>query len=296
MNTADFLKNLASTAGFTDTEFSHAVLAHPELLKVELPDPFIAAFNGKYLTEEAAKANSNIKNYFYPLALDPIDNSLKSLMAELEFSDADKDEVNKEKSTYKKNEMVIKKLKTMSSKSTSDEDKAKFNAEIKKLNGELVKKDAEKEAALKEINTGWISKLSNQTLTSKIKSQPLYTTDALDIEDVTTLAHNKLKKALQEKKADTIFDPESLTYKLVQKDNPDLAYFEGGKEVTFDAFLQKTLADAKLLKTTAAQTPTGDKPKFVTPVRTDGETKNPNQSRIKSSAEEDIANLTAANA
>lgn len=293
---ADFLKNVSVTSGFVNDEFSHGILANPELVKVELPDGFVTAFNGKYLTEESAKANPNIKNHFVSTALNPIDAKLEEIMTEMEFSDADKDEVKKEKSTYKKNELVIKKIKAMSSKSTSEEDKVKFTKEVTRLNGELVKAGTEKDTAIKQLNDGWVTKLSNSTLTSMIISQPLYTTDTMDVEDVTTLAHKKLEKALQEKKAAKVFDSDTLTFKLVQKDNPDLPYFEGGKEVTFNAFLQKTLADSKLLKTTTtASTTTEKKTTFVNTNRTDGDKEqSPAQRRIKSSVDEDLANLTAA--
>lgn len=297
-NLSEFISTISTNLNIANLDAIKLILSSPELAKVELPAEFTDGFNSKYLTEESAKANVNIKNHFTHTALNPVDTSLTKAMEEAGFTDEAKAEINKETSSYKRIGMVVKKMKEMASKSTSEEEKLGFTKEIQRLNAEIVKKDAEKESSIREINTGWVSKLSNQTLTSKIKSQPLYTTDALDIEDVTTLAHNKLEKRLQEVNAQKVFNPETLTYKLVQRENPDLGYFEAGKEVTFDAFLQKTLADAKLLKTTTnATAAAGATPKFITPARTDGDQpKNPLQNRIKSSVDEDLANLTAANA
>jgi hypothetical protein len=164
----ELLNNLFLKAGLApDNAGVKTLLSSPELANIQVPDEIVTALDNGLLSIEAAKNNHpDIKKKYFADAYDGIDKQLIKLVESDTFDEADIAEIKAEKSTSKKQELIISKLKAAKA-SAKGADKDEINrqlaaahesARLSKLETETVRneyeakmKEKDKKAALKAV-------------------------------------------------------------------------------------------------------------------------------------------------
>lgn len=253
------LSNLAKKAGYD-----------PNLIAIpaesfEVPDELAAALDAKLLTEESAKNNPVLKNYFKSQALDPIDKHISALLDENEIDEEGKTEILGIKSTYDRIPALTKKIKELGLKKASagTSDKAALQEAINNLNQEKAQLIAEKEKEIQAIRGEAQTEIANFMFRNSIGSVDLVT-DQFDRDTMLELAQQRINKDLQAKGAKVINKDGVLT--LVQAADPALDFYQDNKKVTFEEFRDSSLANAKIIKVNKQPAgPTGTPPINGTP-------------------------------
>jgi len=127
----ELINNMAVKAGIaSDDAKLKSLLATPELLNIQVDDSIVTALDNGLLSIEAAMNNHpKIKNKYFADVYDGIDKQLIKLIETDTFDQADVDEVKAEKSTSKKQELIVSKLKAMA-KSAKGADKDEINKQL----------------------------------------------------------------------------------------------------------------------------------------------------------------------
>jgi len=127
----ELINNMAVKAGIaSDDAKLKSLLATPELLNIQVDETIVTALDNGLLSIEAAKNNHpDVKKKYFADAYDGIDKQLIKLIETDTFDQADVDEVKAEKSTSKKQELIVSKLKAMA-KSAKGADKDQINQQL----------------------------------------------------------------------------------------------------------------------------------------------------------------------
>lgn len=235
------LSNLARKAGYD-----------PNLIAIpadafEVDDELVAALDAKLLTEESAKNNPVLKNYFKAQALDPIDKHILTMLEENEIDEEGRTEITGIKSTYDRIPALTKKIKELSQKKAAagSSDKVALQEQINNLNQEKARLIADKEKEIQEIRNSAQKEIEDFMFHNSITSVDLVT-DQFDRETMLDLAKQRIAKDLQAKGAKVINKDGVLT--LVQAADPALDFYQDNKKVTFEEFRDSALANAKIIK------------------------------------------------
>jgi hypothetical protein len=245
------LLNLAKKAGYDTT-----LLSFPAE-QFEVPDEYVTALDGKLFTEDAAKNNPALKNYFFKQALDGVDNGVVRLMEEFEFDETLKGEMNGIKSTYERVPALVKKIRDLeaSKSGASKGDKAVLQDQINKLNEEKAKLVKEKESEIKEIKQQYEKDFTNNLVKNKIASANLVT-EQFGKEVMEEFAYKFLIQELAAQDAKAVQKNGML--QLVRASDEAIDFYADNKPVVFSEFLDSVLAKHKLIAVTKPPvTPTG---------------------------------------
>lgn len=237
----EVINNLAQKAGIANDDAKlKALLASPELATIQVDDALVTILDSGLLSIEAAKNNHpDVKKKYFADAYDGIDKQLIKLVESDTFDQADLDEIRNEKSTSKKQELIISKLKA-AAKSAKGADKDEINrqlaaaheaARIAKAEVETVKtsyegkiKDIQKNAAIKAVFGNY--KTIYDDLPANVKTATL---EAL------------INQALQDKNAVLMTD-ENGNLQLVSKDGSTNVFGSNNVQLTPKSFLDQTFA------------------------------------------------------
>jgi hypothetical protein len=274
MNGRDFFKTIAVKCGKTDE--MEAVLNNPALATIEIDDVLANDINSALLTIEGAKNNQTIKNHFSASALNGMDAEILNSVDVLGFDDAFKTELSGIKNTYQKyrklNSKITETVEALKAATQKDDTKEieKRTAQINKLQSEL---SNYKESYVPKSEVETINKRHESELTDFIVRNTLFTkkySTGSDADVNVEFANVILNKALAAKGIVLAKDGNSL--KLKQAADPALDYYDDQqKAVAFGDFVDKALADAKILavsdpKKTTPVTPVQSFPVNQTPV------------------------------
>ena len=143
----EIINNLAQKAGIqSDNADLKALLSSPELAAITVPDEISTILDKNLLSLDAAKNNHpDIRNKYAADFYDGIDKQLMNLIGTDTFDQSDLDEIKAEKSTTKKQELIISKLKAAKGKA-----KGADKEEINKL---LAEANEQARLAKEEVNT-----------------------------------------------------------------------------------------------------------------------------------------------
>jgi hypothetical protein len=254
MNVADFISAFALKAGIPkDNEELKGILSANDLSKIEMPEALFNSIDTSLLSLESAKNNHPaLKGVYFAQALDGLDKELDKIREEHQLPDDVYEEIKKERSSFKKVNLLTAKIKELEGKkssSTTKEDKGAFQKQI----DELTKALAEKETALTEVKNNSKKELSDFKKNIKLESLfGNYKTifDDLPAETKALTIKNILLKELQDNDVDFILD-EKESLDLLKKDGT--AYLgPNHQRITTNAFIDSVLAKNKILKTTEA--------------------------------------------
>lgn len=251
----EFINSALQKAGIaSDNEYLKRVLQNPELTKETVPDEIVSQFNSTLLTLDQAKTNYDLKNHFYGAALAPVEKELQNLATAYELSDEDIAEINAVKSTFSKIPTLKAKLDLAIQRkaAASGGDKNKHAEEIVRLNAEIAAAKAEKEALSSRITAEYENKLVDMAL-SNFMNQYSYT-DAIPKDVAAMTARNIFEQTVNSKRAKYKLVNNELS--LVNADDETLPFMQENQPVQFKAFVDKIVADNKLLKTATPAPPT----------------------------------------
>lgn len=247
MKLKDFTINALKIAGVTDAELTDIVNA-PNADEVVLSDDLIKKFNTGVLTLESAKSDIRLKSHFNAQTYNGIDSLVAKLVEEYDLPSLDKFDIDSEKSTPKKIELLTKAL-----KKSAASGKGPANAdEIKTLNDQLLKLKSESELALKNKENEFENTLIQMQRTQYLSSKEYANIPAEQKEIGIKIANEFINTALTEKGAILVRDNGVL--KLKSAKDPSLDYYENNKAVTYNEFADGVLAQNNLLKV-QTQTP-----------------------------------------
>jgi hypothetical protein len=252
MKLGDFLNTLAGKAG--KTEEIKTVLNNPVLASIEMDDALANDINSALLTLNGAKNNQALKTHFNTLALNGVDAEILNAIEALGFDDTVKTELLSEKNTYSKHRKLTAKIKdsmeALKAATQKDDSKAieKYTTQINKLQSELA---AVKESHIPKSEIDTLKKQHDNELMNFIIRNTLstkkYANDALPADINVELANVILNKALAEKGA-VLTKDKTGRLKLMQSSDPALEYYDAqNKPISFDDFVDRALADAKIL-------------------------------------------------
>lgn len=283
------INNVAIKAGVDPADIKlKSLLASTELATLTVDDALAALIDNGLLNIEAAKNNHpDIKRKYFADAYDGMDKQLLSLVAADTFDQADLDEIKAEKSTSKKQELIITKLKAAKSQA-SGADKDAINAQLKaahesarlaKLEVDSVTssyenkiKDIEKKAAIKAVFGNY--KTIYDDLPANVK---LATMEAI------------INQGLQDKNAELKTD-EHGNLLLLSKDGSSNVFGANHVQLTPSSFLDQTFAP--ILKQSGPPKPVATpRPNVsVTPSKSDIDSE-ASVSFVKSHTEQMIADM-----
>jgi len=256
LNFGQFIQHLADKAAIkADDQNLINILSNAELTKVQVPEALFAQIDNKLLSIDDAKNNHPlVKAHYFAQAYNGLDSELARLKDEMGVSDDDWKDIGEERSSTKKAVMLVKKIKDIESKKStgnSASDKAlqkKIDELVTELTEEKRKVQETQDNAKKEIN-GFKVQTQRSVLLSALGT--IY--DDLDPEVKQTTLNALLDKAARENDVDfQLSEQGSLDIK--KKDGSNF-YTATHQLMSPKDFIESTLANAKVLKTTQAQTP-----------------------------------------
>ncbi len=227
-------------------------------LTTPIPDEVEQALNSLMNAQEAeswAKGQSSVKNHFTAQAYNGWDKKLIESADKLGFTDEEKDRINGERNTGKRqdiyNEILenriaeAKKDQTGAKKAGDADAEAKIKKEIDELRAALRAKDEEKEKIISEKDSHFKEYVRNAKIDSVLNSQKW--SENYPAELRTDMGRIAINKHLEKEGAQISLD-EKGEIKLVRLDNPELPYFDNSnKNPNFAQLAAKVLADNKFL-------------------------------------------------
>jgi len=246
-------------AGIDTTDPSFKDIAS---ITTQIPSVGEEALNSLMNANEAiswAKNNAEIKKHFVAQAFNGFDKTIAMTAENSGLDESQIAQLNAEKNTGKKQEMLISFLneKIESAKSgqkgaKTEEIEAKYKAEIEKLNATVNQTKTDYESKLAEKDSHHHSYVLNSKMDSVLNSQKWSENYPADMRG--TLGRLAVEKELQKLGAKPVLDADG-NIKFVKSDSPDLEYFDtSNKKITFEQIAARTLAENKFLAA-STQTP-----------------------------------------
>jgi hypothetical protein len=253
MKLPDFVVALATKCGKQNDPAIIDFLSRADLQNVEIADSVANAINNNLFTVEAAKNNAAIKNYFNSQALGSVDTEILNAVKKLELGEDFETELSGVKSTYEKQRKLSEKIKetldNLKSSQGKGDDKAieKYTKQINDLQTKYAKlqESTVPKTELEKVKTENENAVRDFMLHAKISGLK-YANQDVSPDDNIAFANVILKDRLSKAKAVVVKDGNEL--KLKQAEDPNLFYLdEQQKAVSFDDFMNKAFADAKIL-------------------------------------------------
>lgn len=224
---------------------------------IEAPQEAVDALN-KLITVDTAKNSSELKKHFTHSILDPLDKEASAFLDTLGLDDADKATLLSETSTYKKIPAILKKTqeiadlkaKAAGGNKGSEEAQKKIDA----LNEEVKSLKASFEQKLTQITGEHHSKLENFVWDSVLKNYE-YANDKVEKGTSAKIAKTVIAEELAKSGAVSVYNAETNQFELKDAKDTSLKYQVDHKDVTFNEFVEGTLARYGLLKQSGAATP-----------------------------------------
>ena len=264
----EVINNLAQKAGIlADNADLKSLLSSPELATINVSDALVTTLDNGLLSIEAAKNNHpDVKKKYFADAYDGIDKQLMSLVATDTFDQADIEEIKNEKSTSKKQELIITKLKA--AKATAK------GADKDEINRQLTAAHEAARVAKEEVNNvrgEYEGKIKDIQLKAAIKAvfgnyKTIY--DELPASVRMATMEAIISQGLQDKNAELKPD-EHGNLQLVSKDGSNV-FGDNHVQLTPQSFFDRTFAP--ILKVSGTQPPAAaqNRPTNIIPIKDDG--------------------------
>jgi hypothetical protein len=244
---SDFIKSLIVKAGGNvDDEKIKTALAAVDA-NTELGDEIATAIDNGLISLDSAKNNHpDIKKHYTALALNGLDSELKRLMEEEKFGDDIIAELEAEKSSTKRAALIAKKIKELESAKAGQGKEATraLNEQIADLNKQLrTEKDS-----VNGIKTEYEGKLRAKDMSyAKRDLMAGYKTihDGLDAETRNIIINAIIDKNMKSKGLQWELDSNGNF--VIQTKEGSNAFTEDNRQMTPKIFLDKVMADEKLL-------------------------------------------------
>lgn len=255
MNLGDFLNTLALTTNVDATELTAFIDSNKDKLNIELPSELASQIQSKIITIDSAKHNLDLKKHFFAKALNGTDARITQLLDEYQLDDDAKSVLMAEKSTMKKVELLTSKLKEAYEKKASTTNVGKtasLETEIQSLNKQILDIKNQYEDKIKGIHIDFENKQLDYSIKQFLAQKEYANIPDKDI--AIDVAQRYLTSSLDSKGVKLINRNNKPT--LVRADDTELDYMENNKQVDFNSFADKLLAEKGLLKVSNSTTNT----------------------------------------
>jgi hypothetical protein len=290
----DFIKSIAARAGIKDNqEFDLALAgsAADTLKGLELPDSVVNQVNTNLMDFNTAKSNLDLKNHFTGMAFNGMESAVFDQLKASGFDDTEIEEIKAaSKSTGQRMSKILDKY-------NSRIDEAKKH---KPGSDEYVRKLSEAQKALEDAKAKFESEKFQILETQKAKQQNLWMRNQLAsvqwndaIPEIAREAtyNAAINARLAKIEGKLIFDPETLSARIVNAKDETLPIVDAGKEISFSDLHSVILQEHKLMKESGGGNPNpSPTPPFTPP--SGGGTTQPKQHPMVANA---LANLNIPN-
>lgn len=288
----EIFNNLAQKAGISaDDAKLKALLASPELAAIQVDDTLATALDSGLLSIEAAKNNHpDVKKKYFADAYDGIDKQLLAAIGTDTFDQVDLEEIKAERSTSKKQELIISKLKA-AAKSAKGADKDEINRQLAAAHEAARLAKAEVET----VKNSYEGKIKDIQLKAAVKAifgnyKTIY--DELPPAVRTATMEAIIMQGLQDKNAELRTD-EAGNLTLVSKDGSSNVFDAKHVQLTPQSFLDQTFAP--ILKVSGPTKPAAHTPGTLPVIPTKGgEGAEANAAFLKSRNEQTLADMANA--
>lgn len=233
-------------------------------LDAPVEDAHATAFEQQLMTEEAALANTKIRNTIKAESLNGLDAVLDELMTENEFDDTLKGEMKKADTSFKRTKLVtakIAELREAKAKAGNTGDKAAIQKQIDDLNTALANEKAAAAKKIEDLTKAHDAEIYDMGLMSTLQTKKYYT-DAVPVGVHAKTAKSLIEEALVKAGAKSVYDKTLKNFKLVNSEGMDY-YDANGKKVSHDEFINGVLAENKMLKTAGDPNPNPPNPPII---------------------------------
>lgn len=287
----EIINNLAQKAGIAaDDAKLKSLLSSPELANIQVDDTLATALDSGLLSIEAAKNNHpDVKKKYFADAYDGIDKQLMNLIATDTFDQADIDEIKLEKSTSKKQELIVSKLKALA-KSAKGADKDEINRQLATAHeaARLAKAEVE---TVKNTYEGKIKDIQLKAAVKAIFGNYKTIYDELPPAVRTATMEAIIMQGLQDKNAELRTD-EAGNLTLVSKDGSSNVFGANHVQLTPQSFLDQTFAP--ILKVSGPTKPAAPTPGAAPIIPTKGsEGAEANAAFLKSRTDQVLADMAS---
>lgn len=251
----DFITNHFKKSGIELTASMKETLNNPELTKILLDDDLVKQANEKQMTLDGAKQNQTLKQHFRFETLAPFDTEINDkLIPEYEIPDDVAAPIRAEKSTYEKYKLLVATVKQLQEKKATAQvgDKKGLIEQNDKLNGDLVA--LRQQAKLEKENLIKENQNNERDWNIRGSFSGYNYSDQYDKSDAIELGLINLNRQLMADGAKVILTPDK---QLVLKQASDIAldFTRENQKVSYKDYVDKLVADKKLIKTIDKTTP-----------------------------------------
>jgi len=239
----DLFNNLGKRTNTDVSDLTKIIEENDALKTITVPDVVYNTFDHNLLTVEQAKHNTELKKYFTRQALDGVDAKIGDLLGEYEI---EPDAVSSTNSSYEKIKLLADAIRTKETAkiSASSGDKKVLQEEIKKLNDQIVAERTKWKQDMERTVQTHTAEKQDMLLRSKLNSYNYSKQWDRDIAlEAAVVGMNKKLNAVGGK---VILDGGDL--KLVNAKDPALNFTINNQEVQINDFLDKFMAESKLIQ------------------------------------------------
>jgi len=293
----EYINKLAIKAGIdVDDEELKTFLTVPDLQKIPIPDQLANSIDSSLLSiTEAKNEHPQIKWHYVASALNGVNAELDKLMDDLKLSDDVKAVVRNEKSTPKRQRILIGKLEELYNKkmqSVNNTEKQTFQAEIEKLQGELRQEKDAVENVRREYQTKEFNARRDIEIDSMLAEYPTIF-DAMPKVARKAALRSLIDKTLQDKNAELTLD-DSGRLKLIRKDGANV-FGDDNRPWDPKILIDTTLSQNKILKVTDPTPPkTADNTNVIAGTNGAQNTNNVKDPTLRSLTQKSLADLERA--
>lgn len=251
MKITEIISNLAIQSGVpADNAAFKTIIGNTALASIEVDEDLSKMLIASRITMDAAKANPDLKKHFRKEVYDGLDAEISRTMGEFELPDEVKTEIGAEVSHFKKVSLLAKRVKDLETKKVgaTTGDKDKLNDQIKVLNDQAAALKSsfltEKESLIAGFENERIDMTLGNMLSAFTYATPKEVPMDVNVTMGKTIVNGELlKKGLKVVKKDGVL-------KLQTSEGTD--YFENNVAPSLNDFVQKSLANAKILSASKA--------------------------------------------
>lgn len=278
----DFISNISKSSGANiNTDSMKAVLMHPELSKLDIPDDFISSVMKGLLSKEVAKNDTEIRNHYFAQWAKTGDGVLEQTLTDFGIDAETAQKIKSADGVHTRFVKLTEAVKEAEAKKAAAAPSGKKEAddEIKKLNAELATAKSALTAGIEkvksELTTDFNSKLKDRDINSFLQTFE-YGLGDLPKEAQIATAKFMLQRELENKKINIVYDADKSLLGLKTLEGMDV-FNESHAQLSLKDFASKVFAENKLLKVSGAaangalNTPANGNPTIV---QTGGQTRN----------------------
>jgi hypothetical protein len=251
MTFGEFLNSLAAKARLQNDPQFIQLLASADLSQRTINDELAHRLDGALMSLEGAKNNTDVQNHFRGTLLKTADEKFATIAEKFGLT-AD---IAAEKSTYKKFDILETKLaakiaelekQIKEGNGTQTEEVKNLQTQIATLQAQAAKLTADKQQEIEQLKSTHQGEILNMLIRNELAGKN-YANKQLDNSVNVTIASTLLTDAL--KKSGAIVVNENGAIKLKNAASPNLDYYDDShKAVGFGDYVDKLLADNKLLE------------------------------------------------